>query len=62
MGKHDPPEPKSLKSSLDRVARSLGGPDAGSLSGVFEMYRPGPNVSPPSRLTAHDALNPFCAQ
>ena len=35
MGKHDPPEPKSLKSSLDRVARSLGGPDAGSLSGVF---------------------------
>ena len=35
MGKHDPPEPQSLKSSLDRVARSLGGPDAGSLSGVF---------------------------
>ena len=35
MAKHDPPEPQSLKSSLDRVARSLGGPDAGSLSGVF---------------------------
>ena len=38
MGKHDPPEPKSLKSSLDRVARSLGGPDAGSLSGVFGQW------------------------
>jgi predicted nucleic acid-binding Zn ribbon protein len=35
MGKQDPPEPKSLKASLDRVARTLGGPDAGSLSGVF---------------------------
>jgi predicted nucleic acid-binding Zn ribbon protein len=35
MGKQDPPEPKSIKASLDKVARSLGGPDAGSLSGVF---------------------------
>jgi len=38
MGKQDPPEPKSLKASLDRVARSLGGPDAGSLSGVFGQW------------------------
>ena len=35
MGKHDPPEPRSIKASLDRVARSLGGPDAGSLSDLF---------------------------
>jgi predicted nucleic acid-binding Zn ribbon protein len=38
MGKHDPPEPKSIKASLDRVARSLGGPDAGSLSGLFGRW------------------------
>ena len=38
MGKQDPPEPKSLKASLDRVARTLGGPDAGSLSGVFGQW------------------------
>jgi len=38
MGKHDPPEPKPLKASLDRVARSLGGPDAGALSGVFGRW------------------------
>jgi predicted nucleic acid-binding Zn ribbon protein len=38
MGKQDPPEPQSLKASLDRVARSLGGPDAGSLSGVFGQW------------------------
>jgi hypothetical protein len=35
MGKHDPPEPRSIKASLDHVARSLGGPDSGSLSGLF---------------------------
>jgi predicted nucleic acid-binding Zn ribbon protein len=35
MGKLDPEEPRSIKASLDKVARSLGGPDAGSLSGVF---------------------------
>jgi predicted nucleic acid-binding Zn ribbon protein len=38
MGKHDPPEPKSIKASLDQVARSLGGPDAGVLSGVFAHW------------------------
>jgi len=38
MGKQDKPEPQSLKASLDRVARSLGGPDAGSLSGVFGQW------------------------
>jgi len=38
MGKHDPPEPRSLKASLDRVARSLGGPDSGSLSGLFGRW------------------------
>jgi len=38
MGKHDPPEPKSIRASLDRVARSLGGPDAGSLSGLFGRW------------------------
>ena len=38
MGKQDPPEPKSLKASLDRVARTLGGPDAGSLSGLFGRW------------------------
>ena len=38
MGKHDPPEPKSIKASLDRVSRSLGGPDAGSLSGLFGRW------------------------
>jgi len=35
MGKLDPQEPRSIKASLDQVARSLGGPDAGSLSSVF---------------------------
>jgi predicted nucleic acid-binding Zn ribbon protein len=35
MGKLDPPDPKPLKASLDQVARSLGGPDSSSLSGVF---------------------------
>jgi predicted nucleic acid-binding Zn ribbon protein len=38
MGKLDPPDPKPLKASLDRVARSLGGPDAGSLSGLFGRW------------------------
>jgi len=35
MGKLDPPDPRPLKASLDQVARSLGGPDSRSLSGVF---------------------------
>ena len=38
MGKHDPPEPRSIKASLDQVARSIGGPDAGSLSGLFDRW------------------------
>ena len=38
MGKHDPPEPRSIKASLDQVARSIGGPDAGSLSGLFGRW------------------------
>lgn len=38
MGKQDPPEPQSIRASLDRVARSLGGPDAGSLSGLFGRW------------------------
>jgi len=38
MGKHDPPDPRPLKASLDRVARSLGGPDSGSLSGLFGRW------------------------
>ena len=38
MGKHDPPDPQPLKASLDRVARSLGGPDAGSLGGLFGRW------------------------
>jgi hypothetical protein len=35
MGKQDPPEPRSIKASLDQVARSLGGPDSRSLTGLF---------------------------
>jgi predicted nucleic acid-binding Zn ribbon protein len=35
MGKHDSPDPQPIKASLDRVARSLGGPDSSSLSGLF---------------------------
>ena len=35
MGKHDRPDPVPLKASLDRVARSLGGPDAERLGGLF---------------------------
>ena len=35
MGRLDPPDPRPLKASLDHVARSLGGPDAASLSDVF---------------------------
>jgi predicted nucleic acid-binding Zn ribbon protein len=35
MGRHDPPDPVPLKASLDRVARSLGGPDAARLGGLF---------------------------
>jgi predicted nucleic acid-binding Zn ribbon protein len=35
VGKHDSPNPRPIKASLDRVARSLGGPDASSLSGLF---------------------------
>jgi len=31
VGKHDSPDPRPIKASLDRVARSLGGPDSGSL-------------------------------
>ncbi|MBV8304929.1 MAG: DUF721 domain-containing protein [Acidimicrobiia bacterium] len=38
MGRQDPPEPRSIRASLDRVARSLGGPDAGSLSGLFGRW------------------------
>ena len=38
MGKHDTPEPRRLKASLDRVARSLGGPDSSSLSGLFGRW------------------------
>ena len=38
MGKHDPPDPRSIKASLDQVARSIGGPDAGSLSGLFGRW------------------------
>jgi predicted nucleic acid-binding Zn ribbon protein len=38
MGKHDPPDPRSIKASLDQVARSLGGPDAASLSGLFGRW------------------------
>jgi len=38
MGKHDPPEPRSIKASLDEVARGLGGPDASSLSGLFGRW------------------------
>jgi len=38
MGKHDPPEPRSIKASLDKVARGLGGPDASSLSGLFGRW------------------------
>ena len=38
MGKLDPPDPRPLKASLDKVARSLGGPDAGSLSGLFGRW------------------------
>jgi len=38
MGKHDPPEPRSIRASLDAVARSLGGPDSQSLSGVFAHW------------------------
>jgi predicted nucleic acid-binding Zn ribbon protein len=38
MGKHDPPEPRSIKASLDQVARSIGGPDAGSLTDLFGRW------------------------
>jgi len=35
MGKQDPSEPRSIKASLDQVARRLGGPDSGALSDLF---------------------------
>jgi predicted nucleic acid-binding Zn ribbon protein len=35
MGKRDTPDPRPLKASLDQVARSLGGPDAERLGGLF---------------------------
>jgi predicted nucleic acid-binding Zn ribbon protein len=38
MRKHDTPDPRSIKASLDQVARSLGGPDASSLSGLFGRW------------------------
>ena len=49
MGKLDPPDPKPLKASLDKVARSLGGPDSRSLSGVFVHW---PDIVGP-QLAAH---------
>jgi predicted nucleic acid-binding Zn ribbon protein len=38
MGKHDSPDPRPIRASLDRVAKSLGGADAGSLSGLFGRW------------------------
>src|SRR5437879_13767697 len=38
MVNHAPPDPRPLKASLDLVARSLGGPDSGSLSGLFARW------------------------
>ena len=38
MRKGEPSEPRSIRASLDRVARSLGGPDAGALSGLFGRW------------------------
>jgi predicted nucleic acid-binding Zn ribbon protein len=38
MGKHDSADPRPIRASLDRVAKSLGGPDAGSLSGLFGRW------------------------
>ena len=38
MGKKDSPDPRPISASLDRVARSLGGPDAGALSGLFGRW------------------------
>ncbi len=38
MGKQDSPDPVSIKASLDRVARRLGGPDAGALTDVFARW------------------------
>jgi predicted nucleic acid-binding Zn ribbon protein len=38
MGKHDSPDPQPIRASLDRVAKSLGGPDASSLSGLFGRW------------------------
>jgi predicted nucleic acid-binding Zn ribbon protein len=49
MGKLDPPDPRPLKASLDQVARSLGGPDSRSLSGVFGHW---PEIVGPD-LAAH---------
>jgi predicted nucleic acid-binding Zn ribbon protein len=38
VGKQDSPDPRPIRASLDRVARSLGGPDAGSLSSLFGRW------------------------
>jgi predicted nucleic acid-binding Zn ribbon protein len=38
MGKRDSPDPVPIKASLDRVARRLGGPDSGALTGVFARW------------------------
>jgi predicted nucleic acid-binding Zn ribbon protein len=38
MGKHDSPDPRPIRASLDRVAKSLGGPDVGALSGLFGRW------------------------
>jgi predicted nucleic acid-binding Zn ribbon protein len=38
MGKQDSPDPRPIRASLDRVAKSLGGPDVGALSGLFGRW------------------------
>ena len=35
MRRPDPPEPRPISASLDRVARGLGGPGADALRGLF---------------------------
>lgn len=45
------PDPRRLSHSLDRISRSLGGPDAGAVAAIFERWEEivGPAVAAHSR-------------
>ncbi|MFP5317912.1 MAG: DciA family protein [Acidimicrobiia bacterium] len=50
----DPPPPRRLGDSLDRIARSLGGPGAGALTAIFSRWTDivGPAVAAHARPLA----------